>query len=297
MSGNLQAHNHPEMTGTSPTSSGEQKTILITGCSSGIGAYCAQALKTRGWRVFATARKEQDLHYLREQGFETFYLDYCEPESIQNTAQAVLELCDNRLDALFNNGAYAQPGAVEDLPLEALRLQFEANLFGWHDLTQRLIPAMRANKQGRLVHCSSILGLVPMKWRGAYVSSKFALEGLMLVQRMELQGSGISVSMIEPGPITSKFAVNAAAYAQKFIDMDKSVHAEDYKRQFAKLQGGGTKSSVKLGPEAVFEVLLHALESARPRPHYPVTRPAKLGILAKRLLPSRWLYKMLSDQS
>lgn len=297
MSANDQTGKRQQMTGIGSAASHKQKTILITGCSSGIGAYCAEALKTRGWRVFATARKEQDLDYLRAQGFEAFYLDYCEPESIKNVAQAVLELCDNRLDALFNNGAYAQPGAVEDLPLEALRLQFEANFFGWHDLTQRLIPAMRANKQGRLVHCSSILGLVPMKWRGAYVSSKFALEGLMLVQRMELQGSGISVSMIEPGPITSKFTVNAAAYAQKFIDMDKSVHAEDYKRQFAKLQSGGTKSSVKLGPEAVFDVLLHALESERPRPHYPVTRPAKLGILAKRLLPSRWLYKMLSDQS
>lgn len=277
--------------------SAQQRTILITGCSSGIGAYCAQALKERGWRVFATARKEQDLAYLREQGFEAFYLDYCEPESIAAVAESVLNLCNHQLDALFNNGAYAQPGAVEDLPMEALRLQFDANFFGWQDLTQRLIPAMRARKQGRLVHCSSILGLVPMKWRGAYVSSKFALEGLMLVQRMELEGSGISVSMIEPGPITSKFAANAAAYAQRYIDMDNSVHAEDYRRQFAKLQSGGTKSSVKLGPDAVYEVLLHALESDRPRPHYPVTRPAKLGILAKRLLPARWLYKMLADQS
>lgn len=285
------------MTPNTQVSPVPQKTILITGCSSGIGAFCAQALKQRGWRVFATARKAEDLAYLREQGFEAFYLDYCEPESIAAVAEAVLNACHHQLDALFNNGAYAQPGAVEDLPMEALRLQFEANFFGWQDLTQRLIPAMRARKQGRLVHCSSILGLVPMKWRGAYVSSKFALEGLMLVQRMELEGSGLTVSMIEPGPITSKFAINAAAFAQKYIDMEASVHRQDYQRQFAKLQGGGTKSSAKLGPDAVFEVLLHALESDRPRPHYPVTRPAKLGILAKRLLPSRWLYKMLSDQS
>lgn len=294
---NDQAHNQQNLTGRASVCSGKAKTILITGCSSGIGAYCAQALKQRGWRVFVTARKEQDLAYLKAQGFEVFYLDYCEPDSIAALANSVLELCDNRLDALFNNGAYAQPGAVEDLPLEALRLQFEANFFGWQDLTQRFIPAMRACKQGRLIHCSSILGLVPMKWRGAYVSSKFALEGLMLVQRMELEGSGITVSMIEPGPITSQFAVNAAAYAEKYIDMENSVHAQDYQRQFAKLQGGGTKSKVKLGPDAVFDVLLHALESKRPRPHYLVTRPAKLGILSKRLLPARWLYKMLSSQS
>lgn len=285
------------MTTNVQISPAQQKTILITGCSSGIGAFCAQALKERGWRVFVTARKPQDLAYLREQGFEVFYLDYCEPDSIAAVAEAVLQACNHQLDALFNNGAYAQPGAVEDLPMEALRLQFEANFFGWQDLTQRLIPAMRKRKQGRLIHCSSILGLVPMKWRGAYVASKFALEGLMLVQRMELEGSGLTVSMIEPGPITSKFAVNAAAFAQKYIDMEASVHRQDYQRQFAKLQGGGTKSSVKLGPDAVFDVLLHALESDRPRPHYLVTRPAKLGVLAKRLLPSRWFYKMLSDQS
>jgi hypothetical protein len=274
-----QGQNRHFMTGESHGRSGESKTILITGCSSGIGAFCAHALKQRGWRVFVTARKAEDLAYLREQGFEAFYLDYCEPVSIAALAETVLSLCDHKLDALFNNGAYAQPGAVEDLPMEALRLQFDANFFGWQDLTQRLIPAMRARKQGRLIHCSSILGLVPMKWRGAYVSSKFALEGLMLV------------------PISSRFAVNAAAYAQKYIDMDGSVHAEDYRRQFAKLQSGGIKSSVKLGPEAVFDVLLHALESKRPRPHYPVTRPAKIGILAKRILPAKWLYKMLSDQS
>ena len=282
-----------------PARSGQnrQRSIIITGCSSGIGAYCAEALKSQGWRVFATARKDADIGALRAKGIETHYLDYTQPQSIANLVDEVLRQTDGTLDALFNNGAYAQPGAIEDLPVEALRQQFEANFFGWHDLTRRVIPIMRRQGHGRIVHCSSILGLVPMKWRGAYVASKFALEGLMLAQRMELEGSGIDVSLIEPGPIASRFTYNAASHAEANIDMEASVHRELYQRQMAKLKSGGTKSKNKLGPEAVYAVLLHALEAPRPRPHYVVTRPAKLGSLARRLMPARWLYRMLSDQS
>lgn len=282
-----------------PARSGQnrQRSIIITGCSSGIGAYCAEALKSQGWRVFATARKDADIEALRAKGIETHYLDYTQPQSIANLVDEVLRQTDGTLDALFNNGAYAQPGAIEDLPVEALRQQFEANFFGWHDLTRRVVPVMRRQGHGRIVHCSSILGLVPMKWRGAYVASKFALEGLMLAQRMELEGSGIDVSLIEPGPIASRFTYNAASHAEANIDMEASVHRELYQRQMAKLKSGGTKSKNKLGPEAVYAVLLHALEAPRPRPHYVVTRPAKLGSLARRLMPARWLYRMLSDQS
>lgn len=273
------------------------RSIIITGCSSGIGQYCAIALHEKGWRVFATARKDEDLAALQAQGIEAIYLDYTDAKSIRTLVEQVLEKTNGRLDALFNNGAYAQPGAIEDLPVEVLRAQFEANFFGWHDLTRQIIPPMRAQGHGRIVHCSSILGLVPMKWRGAYVASKFALEGLMLAQRMELEGSGIDVSMIEPGPIASRFTYNAAAKARANIDLENSVHRHIYQSQLEKLENGGTKSKNKLGPKAVYAVLLHALEAPRPRPHYAVTRPAKLGILARRLLPSSWLYRMLSDQS
>lgn len=273
------------------------RSIIITGCSSGIGQYCAVALHKKGWRVFATARKDDDLAALQAQGIEAIYLDYTDAKSIRTLVETVLKKTNGRLDALFNNGAYAQPGAIEDLPVETLRAQFEANFFGWHDLTRQIIPPMRAQGHGRIVHCSSILGLVPMKWRGAYVASKFALEGLMLAQRMELEGSGIEVSMIEPGPIASHFTYNAAAKARANIDLENSVHRHIYQSQLEKLENGGTKSKNKLGPEAVYAVLLHALEAPRPRPHYAVTRPAKLGILARRLLPSSWLYRMLSDQS
>ncbi len=215
-----------------PARSGQnrQRSIIITGCSSGIGACCAEALKSQGWRVFATARKDADIDALRAKGIETHYLDYTQPQSIANLVDGVLRQTAGTLDALFNNGAYAQPGAIEDLPVEALRQQFEANFFGWHDLTRRVVPVMRRQGHGRIVHCSSILGLVPMKWRGAYVASKFALEGLMLAQRMELEGSGIDVSLIEPGPIASRFTYNAASHAEANIDMEASVHRELYQR-------------------------------------------------------------------
>ncbi|PSH69254.1 short-chain dehydrogenase [Phyllobacterium brassicacearum] len=273
------------------------KTILITGCSSGIGAHCARALKTDGWTVFATARQPSDIDALRADGLSAHYLDYREPDSIAALVEAVLKETGGTLDALFNNGAHALPGAVEDLPLAGLREQFDANFFGWHELTRQVVPVMRRQGHGRIVHCSSILGLVPMKWRGAYVASKFAVEGLMLVQRMELEGSGIHVSLIEPGPIATRFTLNALMQSKKYIDVENSVHRDAYRRHIARLAGGGSKSKFKLGPDAVYAVLRDALESPHPRPHYLVTRPAKITDFARRFLSKRALYRMLASQS
>lgn len=273
------------------------RTILITGCSSGIGAHCARALKADGWQVFATTRRTEDIAALQADGLSAHYLDYREPDSIRALVDNVLAATGGTLDALYNNGAYALPGAVEDLPIEGLREQFDANFFGWHELTRHIVPVMRRQGHGRIVHCSSILGLVPMKWRGAYVASKFALEGLMLVQRMELEGSGIHVSLIEPGPIASRFTYNALQQIEKYIDVENSVHRADYQKQIARLSQGGTKSRSKLGPEAVYAVLKDALENPHPKPHYLVTRPAKFAVLARRFLSSRALYRMLAGQS
>ncbi|WP_163265797.1 SDR family oxidoreductase [Chelativorans alearense] len=274
----------------------KSKTILLTGASSGIGAYCARALKREGWRVFATARKAEDLAALQDAGIEAFYLDYREPASIAALADEVLARAGGGLDALFNNGAYAQAGAVEDLPVAALREQFEANFFGWHDLTRRIVPAMRAQGHGRIVHCSSILGLVPVTYRGAYAASKHALEGLMLCMRAELEGSGVHVSLIEPGPIRSKIAINGLYWFERNIDVENSVHREAYQAQLQRLRGGGGKSRLKLGPEAVHKVLRHALLHPRPRPHYVVTLPAKIGATLKRLMPASALYRILATQ-
>ena len=273
------------------------RTVIVTGASSGIGAYCARTLKAEGWRVFATARKPADIEALAADGIEAFYLDYREPRSIAALVEAVLERTGGTLDALFNNGAYAQAGAVEDLPVEALREQFEANFFGWHDLTRRITPVMRRQGHGRLVHCSSILGLAPVRFRGAYSASKHALEGLMLCMRQELEGSGIHVSLIEPGPVTSKIASNGLAWFLKNIDRDNSVHRADYQAQLARLEAGGSVSRLKPGPEVVHAALRHALLSQRPRPHYVVTVPAKIGVALKRILPASMLYRVLARRA
>jgi NAD(P)-dependent dehydrogenase (short-subunit alcohol dehydrogenase family) len=273
------------------------QTIIVTGASSGIGAYCARALKRDGWRVFATARESEDIAVLAADGLETFYLDYREPDSIAALVDEVLERTGGQLTALYNNGAHAQPGAVEDLPVEALRQQFEANFFGWHDLTRRIVPVMRRQGHGRIVHCSSILGLTPARWRGAYVAAKHAVEGLMLTMRMELQGSGIHVSLIEPGPIESRIAPNALAWFERYIDHEHSVHRDAYQAQLARMKAGGTKSRLKLKPDAVYAALRDALLSAKPRPHYVVTLPAKIGVALKRVLPAEALYRVLAAYS
>ncbi|RWC28958.1 MAG: SDR family oxidoreductase [Mesorhizobium sp.] len=282
---------------TTNSSAQELRSIIVTGASSGIGAYCARALKAEGWRVFATARKPQDIAALEADGIEAFYLDYCEPDSIATLVTAVLDRTGGRLDALFNNGAYAQPGAVEDLPVAALKHQFEANFFGWHDLTGRLVPVMRRQGHGRIVHCSSILGLVPVRFRGAYSASKHALEALMLCQRQELAGSGVHVSLIEPGPVKSKIASNGLPWFLSNIDHENSVHRADYAAQLERLRAGGSQSALKPGPEVVHAALRHALLSRRPRPHYVVTVPARIGAALKRILPASMLYRLMAKRA
>ncbi len=269
------------------------KTILITGCSTGIGRHCAIRLKEDGWRVFATARKPGDVEALQNNGFEAFHLDYTDDASIHAAFDAIMQKTGGRLDGLFNNGAYGQPGAVEDLTTQALRDQFEANFFGWHTLTQLAVPVMRTQGSGRIVHCSSILGIIAYRWRGAYNASKFALEGLASTQRMELKGTGIHVCLIEPGPIESRFSDNAVVKFIENVDIEGSVHHEVYKAHLAKLNDSGGVNRFRLGPEAVYAKLKHALQSPRPRAHYPVTIPTHAMYLARRLLSAHWLDKVL----
>jgi len=271
-----------------------ERSLLITGCSSGIGECCARGMKARGWRVIATARKDSDLARLEEDGFEALYLDYAEPRSIESCAERALALTQGKLGALFNNGAYGQPGAVEDLPTHVLREQFDANFFGWHDLTRRIIPAMRANGGGRIVQNSSILGLVSLKYRGAYNASKFAVEALSDALRQELRGSGIHVSIIEPGPIESRFSERALAAYRANIDLENSAHRTVYERRIAAMENNAP-NVMRREPEAVLAKLIHALESRRPKPHYHVTLPAHALALARRVLPTRLLDMLMAS--
>jgi NAD(P)-dependent dehydrogenase (short-subunit alcohol dehydrogenase family) len=263
-----------------------ERSVLITGCSSGIGLASAREMKSRGWRVFATARKPEDIARLKdEEGVESLYLDYAEPDSIEKAVAQVLAATGGKLTALFNNGAYGQPGAVEDLRREVLRAQFEAGFFGWHDLTRRVIPVMRRQGQGRIVFCSSVLGLVSAPYRGAYCASKFAVEALADALRLELAATRIKIVLIEPGPIASRFLEHALEAYRRHVDLDASHHREIYRDRIARLEEGGDQT-FKLGPEAVALKLAHALEIRSPKRRYYVTVPTYAAALFRRILPT-----------
>lgn len=267
----------------------KHKTILITGCSSGIGLCVAQGLRDRGYRVFASARKLEDVEMLQQQGLDALQLDLNHKESIRTALNRVLKLTGGELYALFNNGAYGQPGAVEDLSTNLLREQFETNLFGWHELTRRVIPIMRRQGYGRIIQNSSILGFVSFPYRGAYNASKYALEGLSDTMRLELHGSGVYVSLIEPGPIESRFRENSFNKWQQTLAGKPSVHKNRYRSQEKRLSAEDTPTPFTLPPETVLKRVIHALESPRPKERYFVTFPTYLFAVLKRVLPVRML--------
>ncbi len=269
------------------------KTILITGCSTGIGYATAVELKNRGHAVIATARKLEDVSRLRQEGFTAIQLDLADSGSIQHAVGLAVELTIGKIDALFNNGAFGQPGAVEDLTRDVLRFQFETNLFGTHELTNLIIPLMRKQGHGRIIYNSSVLGLVAMTYRGAYNASKFALEGLADTLRLELYGTNIHISLIEPGPILSDFRKNAFALYKKNIDPTHSHHKLTYKIMEARLQKEGAAAPFTLPAQAVAKKVIHALEAKRPQMRYYVTFPTYLFAFFKRILPMSWLDALL----
>jgi len=270
-----------------------KRSVLITGCSSGIGECVARGLHARGYRVFASVRNPDDRAAFDQAGFECLVLDYADSASIKAAVEQVLEQTGGRLYALFNNGAYGQPGACEDLSREAMRQQFETNVFGWMELTNLLIPVMRAQGYGRIIQNSSILGFTAMSMRGAYNASKFAIEGFSDTLRLELAGTDIHVSLIEPGPVESRFRANAYRAFQQHIEVESSVHRERYTKMIQRFETSGNVDPFTLPPEAVLKRVLHALESRQPKIRYPVTFPTYLFSWLKRLLSDRMLDRIL----
>ena len=273
--------------------SADSRTILITGCSSGIGLCVADGLKQRGYRVFATARKEDDVRMLQNQGHEALQLDLDDSDSIQHAVKEILGRTDNRLYALFNNGAYGQPGAVEDLSRDVLRQQFETNFFGWHELTNLVLPVMRQQGHGRIIQNSSVLGFVALKYRGAYNASKYALEGLTDTLRLEFRNTGIHFILVEPGPIESDFRPNALKAFKANIDAVNSPNKQIYKYLVRKLEKEGPVVPFTLKADAVLDKVIHALEAKNPRARYYVTFPTYLFGYLKRLLPIRVMDRIL----
>ncbi|KUJ77444.1 SDR family NAD(P)-dependent oxidoreductase [Ruegeria profundi] len=273
-----------------------QKTILITGCSSGIGQDAAHGMRARGWRVFASCRQQRDCDRLRAQGFESPRIDYTDADSIAAGLASVFEATGGTLDALFNNGAHGLPGAVEDLPTEGLRQIFEANFFGWHELTRQVIPAMRAQGHGRIVQNSSVLGLVAFPWRGAYVATKYAVEGLTDTLRLELADTDIKVILIEPGPITSKIRENSIPFFERFINWQNSALRARYEASLLKrLYESSGPDRFELPASAVTNKLARAVETKRPRARYYVTTPTYVAGYLRRILPTRAIDRILSD--
>ena len=272
-----------------------QKSILITGCSSGIGYAAATGLRNDGWRVFASCRKQEDCDRLKAEGFESPLIDYTDSNTITAGLREVMDATGGTLDALFNNGAHGTPGAVEDLPTDALRAIFEANFFGWHELTRALIPVMRRQGHGRIVQCSSVLGFITLPWRGAYNATKFALEGLTDTMRIEMRDTGLHFVLIEPGPVTSKIRENSIPHFERWIDWQNSARRDDYENKLRKrLYHSTGPDKFELPAEAVVEKLRHALTAPRPKPRYYVTTPTYIMGTLRRILPTRALDWVLS---
>ncbi|MEZ5723120.1 MAG: SDR family NAD(P)-dependent oxidoreductase [Paracoccaceae bacterium] len=266
-----------------------QKSILITGCSSGIGHDAAHALKARGWRVFATARKPEDVDRLAAEGLESLRLDHTDPGTIRAALAEATARTGGTLDAVFANGAHGLPSATEDLPTEALREIFETNFFGVHELVRQTLPILRAQGHGRIVLNSSILGFTAFLWRAAYVATKYALEGYADTLRLELAGTDIHAVLIEPGPIATRFRVNSQPHFERWIDWQNSPNRAAYEAKVLPrlYDDSGRPDPFQLPPAAVTRALIHALESRRPRPRYPVTFPTRAAAVLKRVLPTR----------
>ncbi|MDF1873976.1 SDR family NAD(P)-dependent oxidoreductase [Vannielia sp.] len=265
-----------------------QKSILITGCSTGIGYDAALGLKAAGWRVFASCRQQKDVDRLRGEGLESMVLDHQDHASMEAAVAEVLAVTGGTLDALFNNGAYGLVGPVEDIPTDGLRDLFESNVFGYHSLARLVIPAMRAQGHGRILQCSSVLGFMAMRWRGAYVASKFALEGLSDVMRLEMSDANIDVVLIEPGPIRTEFRKNAIAKFEQWVDWKSSARRQQYEDDLLDqlYKRSDKPDPFELGPEAVTKAVRKALEAKRPKARYGVTTPTHVMAVAKRLLPT-----------
>lgn len=274
-----------------------QKSILITGCSSGIGYDAAHGLKAKGWRVFATCRQEKDVARLQAEGLESIRLDYADQTSINTAVAHVLKETNNQLDALFNNGAYALPGATEDIPIDALRAIFEVNVFGQFELIRQLLPSMKTRGAGRIVNCSSVLGIVALPMRGPYCATKFAMEAMTDALRYENPRSGLHFTSIQPGPITTKIRENAIPHFEKWVDWKNSSHRAEYAQKLIpRLYEPKTSADkFELPARAVTKKLIHALESRNPKPRYKVTTPTYIAETARRLLPKRLLDRMFSS--
>jgi short-subunit dehydrogenase len=267
--------------------------IFITGCSTGMGLDALQTLHKLGYSVIGSCRKQTDVEHLQQQGFNCIQLDLASSNSIATAVTELTKITNNKIDVLFNNGAFGIPGAVEDLSREAMRFQFETNVFGTQELTNQIVPIMRAKGGGKIVYNSSILGFAAMPYRGAYNASKFALEGFADTLRLEVKQDNIHISLIQPGPIISSFRANAFIQFKRWIADKPTVHSTIYQAIIARLDSPESKAPFVLKAEAITNALLHIIEHKNPKIRYPITTPTKVFGWLKRLLPTKALDYLL----
>ena len=268
----------------------KQKTILITGCSTGIGKQTALYLQSFGFTVFATARKENDVTMLKELGFNSFLLDVTKKETITDTLNKILKITDGTLDVVFNNAGFGQPGALEDIKTDTLKEQFNTNVFGLHEVTLQVLSIMKAQGYGTIIQHSSVLGLVSLKLRGAYNASKYAIEGLTDTLRLELNDTNINVTLLNTGPITSEFRNNAKEKTIQNIDIENSRFIKSYKKSLST-----NKSDVPFTLEAieVAKIVKKIIDTQIVKPRYYITKATYILGYLKRLLSTNMLDKIL----
>jgi len=269
------------------------RNILITGCSSGIGLETAKILKKEGIKVYASARKEEDVKMLQDLGLNTFLLDVTNPAQIKEALDQILKN-DAKIDAVFNNAGFGQPGALEDITVPVLKEQFETNVFGLHELTRQVLPIMRAQGYGKIIQHSSVLGIISLRFRGAYNASKYAIEGLADTLRLELANTKIFVSTINTGPVTSKFRDNAVKKFQKNVDQENSAFKNEYKNELnARLENDKDDTPFNLPASSVANVILKIMNTDKPKPRYYVTKATYILGFLKRILSTSLLDSIL----
>lgn len=268
--------------------------ILITGCSSGIGLESAKLLQQKGHNVFATARKQSDVDYLASLGFESFLIDVTNYETIDNALQTILDKYIT-LDVVFNNAGFGQPGAVEDVNVDVLKYQFETNVYGTHYLTCAAIKIMRKQGYGKIIQHSSVLGIISLKFRGAYNASKYAIEGLNDTLRQELTGTNIYISTLNTGPVSSNFRKNALSNFQKNIDIQNSAFTAVYNKELKqRLESKSDTTSFTITSQEAAKTILKIVDAKRPKPRYYITKATHILGFFKRILSTSLLDKLLN---
>jgi NAD(P)-dependent dehydrogenase (short-subunit alcohol dehydrogenase family) len=261
------------------------KTVLITGCSSGIGKATAARLAGHGWDVYATARRPETLTELADAGCHTLALDVTDEASMVDAVDAVKAEA-GRIDALVNNAGYSQSGAAETLDLDDVRRQFETNVFGLLRMSQLVLPTMRDQGDGRIVNISSMGGKLVFPGGGAYHATKYSVEALSDAMRFEVAGFGIKVVIIEPGLITTNFD-QAAVDSMDLHDPGPYAHFNQRVASSTTDAYSGPMKRLGGPPEAVATVIEKALTTRRPRPRYTVTPSAKLSMITRRMMTDR----------